>query len=96
MRFVVKNTPRKPILLSCARAGTQCHASDLHVYSALEPVISAEIMELHHAKHHQAYVNGFNAAYEKYKEVQPAVHDALVCTMQLHACGAGFICMHLT
>ena len=38
--------------------------------SALEPVISGEIMELHHAKHHQAYVNGFNAAYEKYIEVR--------------------------
>ena len=37
--------------------------------SALEPVISGEIMELHHAKHHQTYVNSFNAAYEKYKEV---------------------------
>lgn len=31
-------------------------------YKALEPVISAEIMELHHSKHHQAYVTNFNAA----------------------------------
>ena len=37
--------------------------------SALEPVISAEIMELHHSKHHQAYVNGYNAAFEKFQEV---------------------------
>lgn len=35
-------------------------------YSALEPVISAEIMQLHHQKHHQAYVNNLNAALEKY------------------------------
>lgn len=34
-------------------------------YSALEPVISGEIMELHHKKHHQAYVNNLNAALEK-------------------------------
>ncbi len=31
-------------------------------YDALEPHISAEIMELHHSKHHQAYVDGANAA----------------------------------
>jgi len=31
-------------------------------YSALAPSISATIMELHHSKHHQAYVTGANAA----------------------------------
>ena len=31
-------------------------------YSALAPSISAEIRELHHSKHHQAYVTGANAA----------------------------------
>lgn len=31
-------------------------------YDALEPHISAQIMELHHKKHHQAYVDGANAA----------------------------------
>lgn len=35
-------------------------------FSALEPVINAEIMELHYTKHHQAYVNNLNAALEKY------------------------------
>ena len=33
-------------------------------YSALEPHISARIMELHHSKHHAAYVAGANAALE--------------------------------
>ncbi len=31
-------------------------------YSALAPSISGQIMELHHGKHHQAYVAGANAA----------------------------------
>jgi Fe-Mn family superoxide dismutase len=34
-------------------------------YSALEPHISATIMELHHSKHHQAYVTGANSALEQ-------------------------------
>ena len=34
-------------------------------YAALEPHISAEIMELHHSKHHKAYVDGANQALEK-------------------------------
>ncbi|WP_134772281.1 superoxide dismutase [Ornithinimicrobium flavum] len=34
-------------------------------YGALEPHISGEIMELHHSKHHKAYVDGANQALEK-------------------------------
>ncbi|WP_426185733.1 superoxide dismutase [Microbacterium sp. TWP3-1-2b2] len=34
-------------------------------YAALEPHISATIMELHHSKHHQAYVTGANTALEQ-------------------------------
>lgn len=34
-------------------------------YGALEPHISGRIMELHHGKHHAAYVKGANAATEE-------------------------------
>jgi superoxide dismutase, Fe-Mn family len=39
-------------------------------YSALEPHISGEIMELHHDKHHRNYVEGANRAIERLKEVR--------------------------
>ena len=36
-----------------------------YAYNALEPHISEKTMTLHHTKHHQAYVNGSNAALDK-------------------------------
>lgn len=39
-------------------------------YSALEPAISGAIMELHHSKHHQAYVTGANTALEQMAEAR--------------------------
>jgi Fe-Mn family superoxide dismutase len=39
-------------------------------YSALAPHISARVMELHHSKHHQAYVTGANAALEQLEEAR--------------------------
>ncbi|MDR0959801.1 MAG: superoxide dismutase [Propionibacteriaceae bacterium] len=39
-------------------------------YSALAPHIAPEIMELHHSKHHQAYVTGANTALEKMAEAR--------------------------
>lgn len=35
-------------------------------YGALEPAISGKIMELHHSKHHQTYVNSYNDAADKF------------------------------
>uniref|UniRef100_A0AC35TFX9 Superoxide dismutase n=1 Tax=Rhabditophanes sp. KR3021 TaxID=114890 RepID=A0AC35TFX9_9BILA len=37
-------------------------------YDDLEPVISTEIMKLHHQKHHNTYVNGLNEVEEKIAE----------------------------
>ncbi|MGZ6994254.1 MAG: superoxide dismutase [Acidimicrobiia bacterium] len=34
-------------------------------YAALEPHYSAEVLELHHDKHHKAYVDGANTALDK-------------------------------
>lgn len=35
-----------------------------------EPVISGQIMELHHAKHHATYVTNLNKALEQYAEAE--------------------------
>lgn len=35
-----------------------------YAYQALEPVIDARTMEIHHSKHHAAYTNNLNAALE--------------------------------
>ncbi len=39
-------------------------------YGALEPSIDGKIMELHHSKHHKAYVDGANTALEKLAEAR--------------------------
>jgi len=41
-------------------------------YNALEPYISKQIMELHHKKHHQTYVNALNSATEAYGKASSA------------------------
>jgi superoxide dismutase, Fe-Mn family len=37
-------------------------------YAALEPHIDAQTMQIHHGKHHQAYVSNLNAALDKHPE----------------------------
>ena len=46
-------------------------------YAALEPHISGKIMELHHDKHHAAYVAGANAALEALAAAREAADTLL-------------------
>ena len=39
-------------------------------FAALEPHIDAQTMQIHHGKHHQAYVNNLNTALGKHPELQ--------------------------
>ena len=50
-----------------------------YAYDALEPYIDAKTMELHHTKHHQAYIDKLNATLEKYPDLQEkSVEDLLL------------------
>src|SRR5574342_554031 len=40
-----------------------------YAYDALEPHIDARTMEIHHTKHHQAYITNLNGAVEKTPEL---------------------------
>ena len=51
-------------------------------YSALEPSISGTIMELHHSKHHQAYVTGANTALTQLAEARDSGNLANVNKLQ--------------
>jgi Fe-Mn family superoxide dismutase len=46
--------------------------------NALEPHIDAQTMEIHHGKHHNAYVTNLNAALEKAPEFQNTPIDELL------------------
>jgi len=47
-------------------------------FAALEPHIDAQTMQIHHDKHHQAYVNNLNAALDKHPELHSKSLDDLL------------------
>jgi Fe-Mn family superoxide dismutase len=49
-----------------------------YAYDALEPYIDAQTMEIHHGKHHAAYVSNLNAALAKHPELESKSLDDLI------------------
>jgi Fe-Mn family superoxide dismutase len=47
-------------------------------FAALEPHIDAQTMQIHHGKHHAAYVTNLNAALEKYADLQGRSAEELI------------------
>ena len=47
-------------------------------FGALEPHIDTQTMQIHHGKHHQAYINNLNAALEKHPELQAKSVEDLI------------------
>lgn len=60
-------------------------------YSALEPHISGRVMELHHDKHHRAYVEGANRTLEQLEEMRASgamsAAGQLAQTLAFHVSG---------
>lgn len=50
-------------------------------YDALNRAISREIMELHHSKHHQTYVDKLNAALERAPDLQGSSLEGLLANI---------------
>ena len=50
-------------------------------FDALEPSIDAQTMQIHHGKHHQAYVNNLNAAIEKAPELADKSLEDLISNL---------------
>jgi len=52
-----------------------------YAHNALEPFIDELTMQIHHGKHHQAYINNLNAALEKYPELQGKPIEQLIADL---------------
>jgi Fe-Mn family superoxide dismutase len=50
-------------------------------YDALEPFIDTKTLEIHHGKHHQAYVDKLNTALESYPDLQNKTVEELIASL---------------
>ncbi len=50
-------------------------------YDALDPAIDAKTMEIHHGKHHAAYVSNLNNALKDYEDLQSKSIEELISNM---------------
>ena len=53
-----------------------------YAYEALEPFIDAQTMQIHHDKHHAAYVANLNAALEKHPELAGKTVEELLKNLE--------------
>ena len=52
-----------------------------YAFDALEPHIDAQTMQIHHGKHHQAYVNNLNAALDKHAALHEKSLEAILADL---------------
>jgi len=74
--------------LAGAEAGKDASNGELtlpklpYAYDALEPHIDARTMEIHHTKHHQAYINGANKVFADHPELKQLSPDDLLAHLE--------------
>lgn len=51
-------------------------------YDQLEPNIDARTMEIHHTKHHQAYINNLNAALEGHEDLSSKSIEEIISNLE--------------
>jgi Fe-Mn family superoxide dismutase len=56
-----------------------------YAYEALEPTIDAQTMRIHHSLHHQAYVNGANAAAGQWEALRTTPIETVLARSQRRA-----------
>ncbi|EGW30229.1 putative superoxide dismutase [Mn], mitochondrial [Spathaspora passalidarum NRRL Y-27907] len=64
-----------------------------YAFDSLEPYISAEIMQIHYLKHHQAYIDNYNAAMEDLSKARVKGDTKQIVTLQqnIRFNGGGYI-----
>ncbi|XP_042014611.1 superoxide dismutase [Mn], mitochondrial-like [Salvia splendens] len=66
LRTLIARNPLRAAAPAASRGLQTFSLPDLsYDYGELEPAISAEIMQLHHQKHHQTYITNYNKALEQ-------------------------------
>lgn len=53
-----------------------------YAYNALEPHIDEQTMNIHHTKHHQAYINNLNAALEGHPDIASKSIEAILAMLE--------------
>ncbi|EFW98967.1 mn superoxide dismutase [Grosmannia clavigera kw1407] len=94
LRGAMRVRPSATATMSTTFVRTKATLPDLsYDYGALEPYISGKIMELHHSKHHQTYVNGLNSALATIDEAEAKgdFHKAAQVAPLLNFHGGGHI-----
>src|SRR6059036_694339 len=54
-----------------------------YAYDALEPHIDARTMEIHHTKHHQAYINNVNNAIKGKADLESKSVETLIANLNV-------------
>jgi len=76
--FFVSTSVTRALAQAAAASGPHTLPPLGYAFGALEPAIDAQTMEIHHGRHHAAYVSNLNKALADYPELQKLTAEQLV------------------